>query len=78
MTAHLAVFSVSATGAYIAVTPKSAPYDAVAVAQPSIVDDPLAALRDLGYQLAYPHHRSLFRKTMKATGYQNVPVVSVS
>lgn len=69
----IATFSADAPRAAIYVAPVTAPYKPVASSNPSMGDDPIHALAQLGY----PHHAYLFRDTMKATGYQNVPVVPV-
>lgn len=73
---YAAVFSVDATSAAIYVAQAAGPGSAIAQAHPSIGDDPLAVLRSLGYVLAFPSQRHLFRGTMKATGYQRVRVVA--
>lgn len=73
----VATFSVSAgMGAAIYVSSLDS-LEVLASAHPSVTADPLEALRDIGYQLAYPTQRYSFAETMAKTGYQSVHVVPI-
>jgi hypothetical protein len=72
---HFATFSADAPRAAIYVT--DAQNQVVASAHPSFGDNPLAALRVMGYVLADSYQRNSFKPTVKVTGYQRVAVVPI-
>lgn len=75
---YAAVFSCDAgVPAGIHVSPANDLYETIASVHLSAGDNPLRALKALGFRLADPAARYRFARTMADTGYQNVPVTRI-